>query len=198
VSESLLSSPRRLVLPDEPLVEGETALRAWRDTDAGDLVRACQDPDIVRWTSVPPAYGDADARAYLRQRHDTTFAGLAAPFAIVATNSDRLLGSIALMRFAFEHARGEVGYWLAREARGHGHATAAVKLICSWGAAALGLERFDLFAATGNPASQAVAERAGFHREAVLRSYMRATYERQDMVAYGLLAAELGAEAARR
>jgi RimJ/RimL family protein N-acetyltransferase len=198
VSESLLNRPRRIVLPDEPLVDGETSLRPWRDTDAHDLVRACQDAEIVRWTSVPPAYGDADARAYLRQRHDTTFAGLAAPFAIVATTGGRLLGSIALMRFAFEHARGEVGYWLAREARGHGHATVAVRLICSWGAAALGLERFDLFAATGNPGSQAVAERAGFRREGVLRSYMRATYERQDMVAYGLLATELDPEAARR
>jgi RimJ/RimL family protein N-acetyltransferase len=36
-----------------------------------------------------------------------------------------------------------------------------------------------------------VAERAGFRREAVLRSYMRATYERQDMVAFGLLVGEL-------
>lgn len=197
MSDVDLSGSRRIALPEEPLVDGETALRQWRDTDTDDLVRACQDPEIVRWTSVPPAYGEAEARAYLRQRHDTTFAGLAAPFAIVATNDGRLLGSISLMRFAPEHARGEVGYWLARDARGHGHATAAVKLICAWGAASLGLERFDLFAATGNPASQAVAERAGFHREAVLRSYMRATYERQDMVAYGLLAAELEPETAR-
>jgi len=101
-----------------------------------------------------------------------------------------LLGSISLVRFAWEHARGEVGYWLARPARGQGHATRAVRLICGWGLEVLGLERIDLLAATGNPASQRVAERAGFTREAVLRSYMRANFERQDMVAFGLLVDE--------
>jgi RimJ/RimL family protein N-acetyltransferase len=65
-----------------------------------------------------------------------------------------------------------------------------VRLICAWAFRSLGLERIDLFAATGNAASQRVAERAGFTREALLRSYMQGTYERQDMVAYGLLASE--------
>jgi len=183
--------PRRIVLPAEPLVDGPTALRPWRDTDLDDLVAACQDPEIVRWTRVPPRYGQPEARAYLRQRYDATFAGLTAPFAIVGPDDGPLLGSISLMRFAWKHARAEVGYWLARQARGQGHATRAVKLICAWGFAALGLERIDLLAATENPASQHVAERAGFRREAVLRSYMRATYERQDMVAFGLLVGEL-------
>jgi RimJ/RimL family protein N-acetyltransferase len=178
------------VLPGDPLVDGDTALRPWRETDLDALVEACQDRDIVRWTRVPPHYGEADARAYLLQRYDATFAGLTAPFAIVDPRAGDLLGSISLVRFAWEHARGEVGYWLARPARGQGHATRAVRLICGWGLEVLGLERIDLLAATGNPASQRVAERAGFTREAVLRSYMRANFERQDMVAFGLLVDE--------
>ena len=181
---------RRIVLPGDPLVDGDTALRPWRETDLDALVEACQDRDIVRWTRVPPHYGEADARAYLLQRYDATFAGLTAPFAIVDPRAGDLLGSISLVRFAWEHARGEVGYWLARPARGQGHATRAVRLICGWGLEVLGLERIDLLAATGNPASQRVAERAGFTREAVLRSYMRANFERQDMVAFGLLVDE--------
>jgi RimJ/RimL family protein N-acetyltransferase len=48
-----------------------------------------------------------------------------------------------------------------------------------------------LLAGTGNAASQQVAQRAGFTREAVLRSYMRGKGERQDMVAFGLLRDEL-------
>jgi RimJ/RimL family protein N-acetyltransferase len=181
----------RIVLPAEPLIAEPTALRPWREMDIGRLVRACQDPDISRWTRVPSPYGEADARAYLLQRYDALHTGTAAPFAIVAAADDeQLLGSISLMRFAWEHLRAEVGYWLAREARGSGHTTRAVKLICAWGFDALGLERIDLLAATGNPASQRVAERAGFEREAVLRSYLRAKDERQDMVAFGLLRGE--------
>jgi RimJ/RimL family protein N-acetyltransferase len=180
---------RRIVLPGDPLVDGPTALRPWRDTDIHSLVAACQDPDIALWTRVPSPYGETDARAYLLQRYDAITCGRAAPFAIVEPGDDeRLLGSISLMRMDWPHARGEVGYWLAREARGAGHATRATKLICAWGFRKLGLERIDLFAATGNPASQRVAERAGFRREAVLRSYMRGSHGRQDMVAFGLLA----------
>jgi RimJ/RimL family protein N-acetyltransferase len=182
---------RRILLPGDPLIEGDTALRPWRETDIDALVEACQDSEIVRWTRVPAHYGQADARAYLLQLYEATFAGLTAPFAIVRSRDGALLGSISLMRFAWEHARGEVGYWLARPARGQGHATRAVRLICAWGFATLGLERIELLAATGNPASQHVAQRAGFTREAVLRSYMRLTDERQDMVAFGLLAGEL-------
>jgi RimJ/RimL family protein N-acetyltransferase len=183
--------PPRILLPAEPLIDGPTALRQWRDSDLAGLVQACQDPEIVRWTRVPAAYGEADARAYLRQRYDAGFAGLTAPFAIVPTEGHQLLGSISLMRFSWEHARGEVGYWLAAAGRGQGHATRAVQLICAWGFRALGLERIDLIAATGNPASQHVAHRAGFTREAVLRSYMCGTIGREDMVMFGLLRREL-------
>jgi RimJ/RimL family protein N-acetyltransferase len=178
---------RRIVLPGEPLVDGPTALRPWRDSDVAALVATCQDPEIVRWTRVPTPYGEADARAYLLARYDATFAGLSAPFAIIAGDSGEVTGSISLMRFAWEDRRAEVGYWLAAGARGQGHATRAVRLICDWGFARLGLERIDLLAATGNRASQRVAERAGFAREALLRSYMIGTEGRQDMVAFGLL-----------
>lgn len=179
---------RRIVLPGEPLVDGPTALRAWRDSDLRPLVTACQDPEISRWTRVPFPYGPSDARNYLLQRHDALHAGASAPFAVVrAEDRDQLLGSISLMRFSWKNARAEVGYWLARDARGQGHITRAVRLITNWGFVHLGLQRIDLVAATGNPASQRVAERCGFTREAVLRSYMVSKTGRDDMVAFGLL-----------
>ena len=105
-------------------------------------------------------------------RYDMAFAGLR-PRSRSSRGPERLLGSISLMRLAWEHRRGEVGYWLAPAAAG-GPRHARRRLICRWGFAALGLERIDLLAATGNLASQRVAERAGFTREAVLRSYIAA------------------------
>jgi RimJ/RimL family protein N-acetyltransferase len=184
----------RIVLPADGLVNGPTALRPWRDTDVPGLVAACQDPEIPRWTRVPQPYGESDARAYLLTRYDHLHAGTAAPLAIVSSEDpDRVLGSITLMRLAWEHRRGEVGYWLAREARGLGHSTRAVRLISAWAFRSLGFERIDLFAATANARSQRVAERAGFTREAVLRSYMRGRDGQLDAVAFGLLAAELSA-----
>ena len=186
--------PRRIVLPAEPLIDASTALRAWRDSDLQPLVAACQDREISRWTRVPFPYGPADARSYLLQRHDALHAGVSAPFAVVAADDrDRLLGSISLMRFSWKNARAEVGYWLAGDARRQGHMTRAVGLITKWGFVHLGLHRIDLMAATGNPASQQVAERCGFTREAVLRSYMVGKDGRDDLVAFGLLASDVRA-----
>jgi RimJ/RimL family protein N-acetyltransferase len=178
------------VLPGDPLVDGATALRPWRDSDLESLVAACQDPEISRWTRVPRPYRETDGRAYLLQRYDMTFTGRAAPFAIVDGHTGGLLGAVALIRIEWPHRRAEVGYWLAREGRGAGHATRAVRLICAFGFGTLALERVDLLAATGNAASQRVAERAGFTREAILRSHMRMGSGRLDMVVFGLLAGD--------
>jgi RimJ/RimL family protein N-acetyltransferase len=176
------------VLPGEPLNDGPTALRPWRDTDLDALVVACQDPEIPRWTRVPSPYTEREGRLHLMQRYDAIHAGTLAPFAIVGSDpAVGLLGSISLMRVDWQHSRAEVGYWLALPARGRGHATRAVQLISDWAFASLGLERIELLAATGNAPSQRVAERAGFTREAVLRSYMPSDDGRRDMVAFGLL-----------
>ncbi len=180
-----------IVLPDRPLIAGPTALRGWRDEDVDAIVHACQDPEIARWTRVPERYDEVDAQAYLLERSASLRAGATAPFAIVASpDLDQLLGSVSILRLAWEHLRGEVGYWLAPEARGAGHATRAVELACGWAFASLGLERINLFAAVANVASQRVAERAGFTREAVLRSHSRGPHGREDMVAFGLLSTD--------
>lgn len=183
----------RITLPGTPLVDGPTALRPWRDSDVPALVAACQDPEISRWTRVPARYGESDARAYVMMRHDAVAAGISAPFAIVSADDDALLGSISLMRFAWGHARGEVGYWLAAEARGAGHTTRAVRAICAWGFETLKLERIDLLASVDNERSQRVAERAGFTREGVLRAHTLGVAGHEDMVAFGLLPRELAA-----
>ncbi len=88
-------------------------------------------------------------------------------------------------------ARPRRGRVLARTgARGQGHATRALGRISALGFETLGLERIELLAATGNPASQRVAERGGFRREAVLRSYLSGKDGQLDVVAFGLLVTE--------
>jgi RimJ/RimL family protein N-acetyltransferase len=180
----------RIALPGEPIRDGDTVLRQWRDDDVGALVQLCRDPDIVRWIRVPDPYELEDGRAYLDELEPAARAGAAGHLAIASAADDRPLGSISLMRFSWPDRRGEVGYWLGAPARGQGHATRAVQLICHWGFRTLSLERIELQAATANPASQRVAERAGFTREAVLRSYLEGGAGRQDMVCFGLLATD--------
>ena len=216
----MTQSTRRIVLPGDPLRDGPTALRPWRDSDAEPMAELCQDPAIARFTRVPARYSIHDARNFLRTRHDLSHAGVSASFAIIAAgdqvgdrvpqvgqsdlqvgdrvpqveNSDLhpLIGSISLMHIAWPDRRAEVGYWVGAEFRSRGHATRAVGLVCAWGMRTLGLERIELLAAVQNPASQAVARRAGFTEEARLRSFLEAGdgSGRQDMICFGLLAGD--------
>jgi RimJ/RimL family protein N-acetyltransferase len=182
----------RIARPRGELIDGVTALRAWREDDVTPLAELCQDPEISRWTSVPAVYGPDDARAYIESGEGSLQTGRSLDLAIAAPGGGPPLGSISLMRFSWPERRGEVGYWLGAAARGHGHATRATRLICDWGLRELGLERIELFAAAGNLPSQAVAERSGFTREALLRDYGRGAEPgtRVDMVCFGLLAGD--------
>jgi RimJ/RimL family protein N-acetyltransferase len=88
-----------------------------------------------------------------------------ASFAIVDPDTDRLLGSIARHGPPGHHV--SFGYWLAPEARSHGIATRALRLIVEWTLATTAAIRLELFTDVDNDASGHVAERAGFRREGV-------------------------------
>ena len=59
-------------------------------------------------------------------------------------------------------ATGEIGYWVAREARGRGVATRAVRLACAWAASELGLTTLEIVVHEDNAPSLRVARAAGF------------------------------------
>jgi RimJ/RimL family protein N-acetyltransferase len=162
-------------------------LRPWREDDAPAIAEICKDPEIPRWTSVPSPYTEGDAREFIR----TTLAGDRAEMAraIVDTGSGALLGSVGL-RVPAEGV-GEVGYWLAPHARGRGTATRAVRLLCRWAFEELSLARIQLHTLPGNEASERVAERAGFTREGLLRSFTVMKGRRTDITMFSLLPGDL-------
>ena len=73
--------------------------------------------------------------------------------------------------------------------RGRGVATRALRLLSDWALSpdGLGLARVQLTTDVDNPASQRVAERAGFEREGVLRAYVEHQGARRDMVVWSRL-----------
>jgi RimJ/RimL family protein N-acetyltransferase len=169
------------------LTDGVVALREWRLSDVPAVVAACQDPEIPRWTLVPSPYTEADGREFIERKLSGEAGELG--LAIVDAASDELLGAIGL---CFPRAgTGGIGYWIAAAARGRGVATRAVRLMCDWGFRELGLARIDLEAEPENEASWRVAERAGFTREGLLRSWLELKGRRRDYYIYSLLPGEL-------
>jgi RimJ/RimL family protein N-acetyltransferase len=137
------------------LSDGVVTLRPRRLEDADAVTAACQDPEIPRWTLVPSPYTREHAVEWLSQSDDRT----ASFFAVDA--DDRLLGSFSVMEIDRERGYGEIGYWVAAEARGRGVATRAVTLLRDWAASA-GLRELEIMPEPANAASCRVAERAGF------------------------------------
>jgi RimJ/RimL family protein N-acetyltransferase len=163
-------------------------LRPFRAEDAPALAAACQDPEIPRWTSVPSPYGERDALEFIARtsRADRAELSLAV---VEASDAAELLGAIGL-RLPVPGV-GELGYWLAAPARGRGVATRALRLLCGWAFERLLLARLQLHTLPGNEASERVAERAGFTREGVLRSFAEMKGKRVDITMFSLLLGEL-------
>ncbi len=81
-----------------------------------------------------------------------------------------------------------IGYWLAREAEGHGLMTQAVTALVRHGFRTLKLNRIEIRAGVRNRRSRAIPERLGFRREGTLHQAERLADRFVDHAVYGLLA----------
>ncbi|RSS78112.1 GNAT family N-acetyltransferase [Streptomyces sp. WAC06614] len=166
-------------------------LRPWAPGDADAVHRACQDPAIQRWTAVPVPYGPREARGWTAEiapagwARDTEYS-----FAVCRADSGTLVGAVGLHVLG---VRGyEVGYWAAAEHRGHGYTVEAVRAVTRWAFTGLGAGRVEWRAEVGNAGSRAVAEKAGFRVEGVLRAGLPVRGTWRDCWVGGLLPGDVG------
>ncbi|MEU5672181.1 GNAT family N-acetyltransferase [Micromonospora sp. NPDC047753] len=151
------------------IIEDGVLLRPWRETDAEAVHRACQDPDIQRWTTVPRPYRPEHAHGFVTEMSRKAWAeGTGAPFAVCDPDTGELLGSSGLTSIG-EGGTGEIGYWTAPWARGRGVMVRATRAVARWSFDTLGLRRLIWQAEVGNHASRLVALRAGFRIDGRLR-----------------------------
>lgn len=149
------------------LTAGRLHLRPFEPGDAPEVLEACSDREVSRWTTVPWPYTAEHARAYVEEVSPAGWAdGTAASFAVLDATTARLLASVGLR---LHGPSATLGYWTAREARRQGVTAEAVGVVCRWGFGALGLRRIGWEAHVGNWGSRAVAESCGFTVEGTLR-----------------------------
>ncbi|MEH1128513.1 GNAT family N-acetyltransferase [Micromonospora sp. CPCC 206061] len=158
----------------------EATLRRPDERDIDAMVAACSDLDAVRYTTVPTPYRRKDAEEFAFRIAPFGWArGAGAVFAITDP-ADTWVGNIDLRISADDPLIGEVGFLVAPEARGRGYATAALRAVCEWAFAEVGLARVKWRAHVGNVASRRVAEKAGFTMEGMLRGDLAHRGERRD------------------
>jgi len=161
------------------LSDGKIDVRPLARADIPDIVAACRDPEIPRWTRVPSPYTREDAEQFVAIAASEAAAGAGVALAVTGAGG-RLIGTIGLMDVDRERGYGELGYWTAAPARGRGAATRAVVLLRDWAQAELGLRELEICCHAENRPSQRVAERAGFADTGELRSIPRMPPGRRD------------------
>jgi [ribosomal protein S5]-alanine N-acetyltransferase len=169
----------RLVPPEPPLADGSLCLRPLSDDDTAAIDAALRDAEIRHW------FDDRGytARDVLERSSLEWERSESATFAIL--EHGRCVGSVWLD--IGPSGRASVGYWLLEHARGRGLVTRALALVAGWAFSEYGVKRLSLLADPRNEASLRVAERAGFTKEGVLRSWADVNGERVDHVSYSLL-----------
>jgi RimJ/RimL family protein N-acetyltransferase len=149
---------------------GRIVLREWHRSDIPALVSAIDRLEGRHWLqSIPDPYTADHAAEYIAGTRVRLTAGTAAELAVVVEGG--LAGSAGLRLLGPDGLTGEVGYWVAGDARGRGVATTATRLLADFGFETLGLRRMELNAAVENTASRRVAEKAGFELEGVRRAW---------------------------
>lgn len=174
-----------MAVPFTKLQGERVCLRPFRIEDAADIAESCQDPDISRFTTMPDAMTEAEARDWIEQRLELWAGGLHA-FAVTLLPSDRCIGQMGIHLEA-DYRRAGAFYWLDQAAQGQGIATEALNLITEWAFTEFDLARMHLVTHIDNPASQQVAERCGYQQEGVLRAWEPVKDDQPDMMMWSRL-----------
>ena len=125
--------------------------------DVDWITRACQDPEIQRWTLVPRPYTKVHAESFV-----ATGAGEFRNWAVRTADGNNPVGMISIHSVNVETGIADIGYWVAPWARRSGVARAAVGLIVEE-ARRLGNARFvEARVAVTNTASRKTVESCRF------------------------------------
>ncbi|MFM1861275.1 MAG: hypothetical protein RLY80_864 [Actinomycetota bacterium] len=150
-------------------------------THNADIYRAVQDPEIPKFTTVPADYPIDLAIEFANTRAAASFVNKTELVFVIedarlatATYpySNGFAGVMSLHTIDIPNHRAEIGYWLAKEARGHGICTKAADLITEYGLMTIGFKRIDGIVDVRNEPSKAALLKAGYEFEGIMKSYV--------------------------
>ncbi|HTX07258.1 MAG TPA: GNAT family N-acetyltransferase [Solirubrobacteraceae bacterium] len=134
-----------------------------------DVTELVTDPEVLRFTRVPEPAPDGFAHAWMARYDTGRLDGTREGFAAVS-GEGRFLGLALAPHMDATAGEMELGYIVARAARGRGVASAILSKLTRWAFDERGAHRIYLIIDVQNAASERVAERCGYHREGVMRS----------------------------
>jgi [ribosomal protein S5]-alanine N-acetyltransferase len=194
------------VLPVAPRIRLDAERTSIRPLTADDVEEMARIVVANRGHTAPwdPIRGEAYyTRAgqgeMLRRDLDAWDAGTSYAFAILdREDRDRIIGRMALGNVVYGAWRNAtVGYWVAADAAGRGHATEALVLCCQFAFTHAGLHRVQPAIIPRNRRSIRVAEKAGFRLEGRALRYLNIAGRWEDHDVYAMTEEEWRARRAR-
>ncbi|MGP6156064.1 MAG: GNAT family N-acetyltransferase [Vulcanimicrobiaceae bacterium] len=173
------------------VVDEEIALLPRRAADADELFALVDRhrSDLRSWLSwVDATRSRGDMRRFA-QFAAAQFEQLAG-FDYSISYRGALAGSIGLYHLEWLVRSAHIGYWLSPDARGHGVVTRAVGRLTAHAFSRLDIHRLEIRAIVENRPSRAVAERAGFAFEGILRGAELLHGSYHDLALYAKLTGE--------
>jgi RimJ/RimL family protein N-acetyltransferase len=138
--------------------------------------------------SLPHPLSTESARSGIVRFDEEWESGTAATFAItLRQHSEECVGSIAIRHIDREHEEGELSFWVAEAAQGHGYVTEAAGAVVDYGFRELGLNRICAYHMARNPKSGRVLARIGMSQEGCLRQRVRKWGKYEDVMLWALL-----------
>lgn len=137
------------------------SLRLAEEHDVEAMTEALNDYDVVKMLQVVPYPYDREmARTFVSLVHSEWEKN--SSFIAVAEANGKLAGLVGAHHWSAENGSIELGYWLARDAWGHGYATEAARAICAFAFDHWPIYKIVSSVFNDNPASKRVVEKLGF------------------------------------
>lgn len=175
-----------------PTLETERLLlRGFASSDVPDVERLAGAREIAETTlTIPHPYPAGTALKWIETHEALWTAGTGLRLAIVEKAPvAALVGSVGL-DITPEHRRAEIGYWVGVDTWGRGIATEAARATIQFGFDELGLHRVQAHHFKRNAASGKVMQKLGMRLEGELRGAFLRFDRFEDVLLYGLLAAD--------
>jgi len=150
------------------IVTDRLRLRRPDIADAAGVLDMFVDEETRRWNPSSSVTDPDSAVDWCRRMADWS-SGDHATWSVIDRGTDTFIGVVSIHTIDPEQSDAEVGYRVAPRSRGNGFAAEAVIAASAWAFDNLSLVRIELAHAVANPASCAVALRAGYLLEGVLR-----------------------------
>jgi ribosomal-protein-serine acetyltransferase len=174
--------PKRIDCGDFEMVKPEVSFA--RAKEFYDIVVKNKD-FLSQWLEWTARYSKPEvAFDYLRMIEPTN-----EPSYLIVVD-DKIVGGHGFVDFNERNKTAEIGYWLAPEFNGRGYVTRGIHFLEDFAFGKCGMNRLQIKVDTENIKSQAVAVRAGYKKEGILRHGYILYGAPRDLIVYSKLKSE--------